>query len=185
MALIDGISRKQLAAEAVGALLDAQTMALDKVFEPRDWPTSPAEFPMILVSAPVDRKVGVFPGQLEFNTTITLVVVGRVMGPTAEEVGRMLETFSGQIEEALMLSERLVRNIQQFVTIETRSVVDATGRNHIGEFGMTLDLAVFQVFGPTEAVPLRQVLSTIPDKTTGGVLVAAGVTVPQTDPKSK
>lgn len=182
MPIIDGVSRKQLQRRALAALMDADTLARGRVFEPRDWPTDPEEFPMLLVSTPEERKVGVYPGQLEFNTTITLVVLGRVVGDDGDQVNEMLDTLSDQIEDALMLAPSFAGVIQQFQTIETKMIISAESEEHIGEIALVFDVTVFQVFGVTEFEPLRSVRSTITDGRHGETLAETNAVTAKPDP---
>lgn len=179
MALIEGISRELLQDAAIDTLLGARTIANDRVFEPRDWPTRPDLFPILLVQAPQERKVNLYPGQLSFNTTITLVVVGRVIGDTPEGATEQLNQLARETEDALMLTPEFAGEIQQFVSIATRAVVTADGMNHIGEMGITWELEVFQVFGDPSFTPLREVRSRLVDQTTRKPLVEAAVVFPK------
>lgn len=179
MPVIDGITRRQVQQRALAALMDAETLAQDRIYEPRDWPTDPAMFPVLLVSTPTDRKVGIYPGQFEFTTTISIAVIGRVIGAAPDEVNDTLDLLSLQVEDALMLSPVFAQDIQQFSSITTSSVVNAQGKNHIGEIGIVFDLVVFQVFGQTKSEPLRNVKSKITDAVTGETLTRANAPVDQ------
>jgi hypothetical protein len=169
MPLFDGISRKQLQQLAMDTLTQAATLASDRVYEPRDWPTDPSMFPILLISAPRDKKIGMYPGQATFTTTISLVVVGRVVGATAEDANAQVDELSEQIEDALLTNPAFIGVIQQFVTIETQTVVDAQSRDHIGEIGMTFELEIFQSYGPV-GVPLIDVRGTITNNGTASVI---------------
>jgi hypothetical protein len=160
MPLVDGISRKALEVAALEALIDANTLAAGRVYEPRDWPTRPELFPLLIVTAPRERKMNFFPGQPAFTTTISLVVVGRVMAPTSEAAYEDLDTLSGQIEDALMFTPSFASAIQQFASIDTQMTVSAEGKHQIGEIGVTFDLVVYQAFGP-RGTPLVDVASTL------------------------
>jgi hypothetical protein len=160
MPLYDGISRKGLQEVAIAALIRANTMAGERVFEPRDWPTRPELFPVLLVQTPMESKTSQFPGLLQFDTVIHLVVVGRVVGKSAEAVNQQLDVFSGQVEEALMLDPEFSRAIQQILSIETRITVSAESKNQIGEFGVTFEVQVYQAFG-ADGEPLESTLVTM------------------------
>jgi hypothetical protein len=177
MPLTDGISRKQLGLLAQRTLIAANTRAYDRVFEPRPWPTRAELFPMLIVSTPQDRKVQIGRGIKQFNTTITLIVVGRVIGDDAEQVQSFLETLSGEIEEALLCTNEFANQIQQFTTIETQQAVNADGKNFIGEVGLRMDCEVYQVFAP-KGVPLLGVSATITNGPGGETMAAAKVTFP-------
>ena len=165
--LVDGISRKGLQLLAQQVLIAAQTLAGANVFEPRAWPSRPEDLPMLLLQTPGDRKVSMFPGQPVFTTTITLVVVGRVASLNEIDANQALDTLAGQIEDALLVSPQIAAAVQQFSTIETKTVVSADGKYFIGEIGMTLEIVVYQAFGPS-GDPLTNVTGTIhPDGTIG------------------
>jgi hypothetical protein len=145
--LIDGISRQQLQDLALSALLGG-TLAGPRVFESGDWPTRPELFPMLLVSAPRERKVAIMPGTLQFNTTITLAVVGRLVGPLPGPVGAALELLSEQILNALLLNIPLTQQVQEFNTIDVATSVTSDGKQHVGEIGLTFEMLVYQDYGP-------------------------------------
>jgi len=161
MPLLDGISRKGMEAAALEALVAANTLAANRVYEPRDWPTDPKLFPLLMVQVPRERKASLYPGMMEFNTTMTLVVVGRVTAATPEAAYDDLDLLAGQIEDALMFTPSFVGAIQQFLGIETQTTVSAEGKQHIGEIGMSLDLVVYQGFGPPGTIALTDVVSTL------------------------
>ena len=175
MPLVDGISRKGLEAVVITAMIDAKTLAGNRVFTPRPWPTRADLFPMIIVQAPNDRKVGLSKGTLQFNATIRLIIVARIVGSTAEQVQLDLDQISGQIEEAIFTTNAVVNNVQQFTTVETQTAINADGRDFIGEAGMAFDCEVYQVFGPI-GVPLTGVDMTINNAPDGTQLAQAKVT---------
>jgi hypothetical protein len=101
MPLTDGLSRKEDELLAIRTLLAANTIAADRVFEPRPWPATTDLFPMVIASAPRDRKISLTRGQLQFLTTISLAVVGRVAAVSAEDAQLALDYLAGETEEAL------------------------------------------------------------------------------------
>lgn len=147
MPMIDGISRKQVQLAALQVLTGA-TMAEDRVYVPRDWPTTPDKFPLLLLATPREKKVGLFPGLHEYTVTITLAVIGRCQGPNAEVVSDNLDLLAAQVEEGLMVSPFSMA-IQKFTTIDTTSSITAEGRQHLGEIGMIFELEVYQAYGPS------------------------------------
>lgn len=146
--LIDGLSRQQLHQLALNALTDPPTLAGARVFEFGDWPTRPESFPMLLVSAQKERKVAIFPGTLQFNTTITLVVVGRLVGTTPGPIGESLETLSEQILNGILLNSLIQHSVQEFRVIETDNTVRSDGKMHVGEASAVFEVAVYQEYGP-------------------------------------
>ena len=150
--LIDGISRRGLQERLIEAL-KGRTMAGTRVFEPAPWPTTPDLFPMILAQVPSEVKRSLYPGLLEFNTTMTLVVIGRLMADTPEKANADLDQISEEIEGAIMLLPNFADAVQQFASISTQSVVNSDGRNHIGEVALTVEVVVYQAYGDA-GVPL-------------------------------
>jgi hypothetical protein len=158
--LIDGISRQQLQTIVIAALQAGPTLAGVSVYEAADVPTRSALFPMLLVSAPRERKVPLYPGLLEFNTTITLVVVGRIHGPFAAPVAEALEQFAEQITNAVFLSPVVNAAVQQYSTVDIQTSVTADGKTQTGEVGVSFEMLVYQCYGP-DGPPLADILSTV------------------------
>ena len=171
--LTKGISRRELQAAAVAALA-GRTVAQDRVFSPRPWPTRPEEFPIIIVQAPGEKKIGVRPGVLRYNTTITLVAVARVVDFTPESLDAALEAFAEQIETALISDPEFMLPVQSVVSIETTKLVNADGKLPFGEIGMQFEIEVFQAYSP-DATPLIDVQGTIQSQTTGATLAVVDV----------
>jgi hypothetical protein len=179
--LIDGLSRRQLQEVALRVLLEADTIAGTRIYEPRDWPTTPDYFPMLLVSTPRERNVGGIPGMLMFDTTFDLVVTGRVMAGTDSEANALLTLLEDQIKAAVMLTLPLETAIQRFASMETASVVSAAGRNQIGELAVVFSLEVYQAYGP-RGTPLSNITAAIQvaqppaPETSGTPLISVDVT---------
>jgi hypothetical protein len=159
--LVDGISRLQVIELAVNAVKNANTLAGLKVFDFPDWPTKTESFPMALVSAPRERKEAIgMPGQLIFNTVVTLVVVARIVDPVNERAGELTDTLAEQIVNALMLDMPLYHSVQQYRAVETHVVVSAEGRQHTGEATVSMELEIYQVYGP-DGPPLTNITGTL------------------------
>lgn len=166
--LIDGITRKELRLLALKALLN-QTLAEDRVFEPRDWPTDPELFPILMVASPRERKTALHAGQLAFTTTVSIVVVGRVSAATSDDAEDDLDRLAGQVVETLLLDADFQEPIQQFVSIDNQSAVTAQGAGHVGEFGMTFEVTFYQAYGP-DGPDLTEITGTTPVGTGPAIL---------------
>jgi hypothetical protein len=158
--LVDGISRLQVVDLAIEAVKSYDTLAGQSVFGFPDWPTKPESFPIALVSAPRERKEAIFPGALNFNTTITLAIVARVTDANNERTGALANTLAEQIVNALMLYPSLYHSVQSFNAVETNVVVTAEGRQHMGEATVSMELIVYQAYGP-DGPPLTNVTGTL------------------------
>jgi hypothetical protein len=149
--LIDGISRATLRQMAIKALIEAQTMAGAKVFGWADWPTDPKLFPMILVSTPRERKVSLYPGLFQFDSTISLVTVSRVVAAMPAAAGQAMELLQEQITDAFCLNQPMDHAIQQVNIVEATTALSSEARQHVGELVMTFEMVVYQEYGPIGA----------------------------------
>jgi hypothetical protein len=170
--LTDGVSRQQLRLLVQSALIAANTMAGNRVFDWSDWPTAPELFPLLLVWAPRERRVNLYPGTLCFNTTISIVVTGRLGGSMPGPVGVALENLSEQISAAIFETPTVLHAVQQFNVVETQTTITSEGKQHVGEISMVFDMIVYQEYGPTTGDPLTDIL------TTGTVIGGSGTIAP-------
>jgi hypothetical protein len=176
--LVDGVSRQQLRLLVMSALINGGTIAGNRVFDWSDWPTAPELFPLLLVAAPRERRVNLYPGTLCFNTTISIVVTGRLGGPMPGPVGVALENFSEQITAAIFEAPTVLHAVQQYTTVETQTTVTSESKQHVGEISLTFDMLVYQEYGPVKGDPLTDILTT--GTVVGGSAVAGGGTVAPT-----
>ena len=159
--LVDGISRSQLRLMGINALLAAQTSAGTSVFAWADWPTDPRLFPMLLVSTPRERKISQFPGSYQFKSTISLVVVGRVVAAMPALAGAAMEVLQEQITDAFCLDPTLNHAVEQYTQVEATTALSSDAKQHVGELMMTFDMVVYQEYGPT-GPPVEGFVATSP-----------------------
>lgn len=175
--LYEGISRQQLADAARTAIIAANTLAGSSVFEPRDWPNTLADFPMVIVSTPRERKTSLGRNNREFNTVISLAIIARVAATSDEKASTDLRTLTDQLENAIIVSPALSATVQQFVSIEMASAVTAESEYHVGEAGLIFECEVYQIYGPDTGTALTDVRATITNQTGGGTLTVADATL--------
>ncbi|MGC0155029.1 hypothetical protein ACPRNU_21430 [Chromobacterium vaccinii] len=150
--------RTQLRSAVVAALQAANTLAGQKVYVPRDFPTTPPGMPLILVQTPMERKQGRGPlGAPQFLTTATVAVNARVAGATAGQVESLLDTLCDQIENAVLTDYAVLRMAQQVLAVETEIEVTGQQREHLGEAWMRFDFEYPEVFEPSINQPLINV----------------------------
>ncbi|CAH6020008.1 hypothetical protein AI3057V1_1466 [Citrobacter freundii] len=148
----------------VMALTNA-TDAADRVFSPRDWPTSPVEYPALLIQTPFDHKKAMGRNTPSFTTVTTVRITGRVQeydGETDDD-GAMraevaLEDLREQVERAVINSYELTRKIQKYAEVRSTINVDADGEAHMGQLLYEIDIEYYQGpedFYPVETVPLE------------------------------
>lgn len=167
----------QLRTLVTDALL-AKTDAQERVYSPRDWPTSENFYPALLIQTPVEVKRSHGRNLPQFTTVTTVQITGRVQALDEEKTnnGAMkaesaLECLREQIERAVINSFDLTRQIQQFAQVRSAIGVSASGEGHTAELVMELDIEYYQGpedFYPPDTEPLEgiNVTATMPDCTT-------------------
>ncbi len=157
--------------------LKNKTDAGDRVYSPRDWPTTADMYPVLLVQTPIDVKNSLGRNVPQFNTVTTVRITGRLQelddeaeDNGAEKAEEALEQLREQVERAVINSYELTRKIQQFLQVRSTIDVDAGGEGHTAQLLMELDIEYYQ--GPEEfyeidASPLEGIDVTIsmPDGT--------------------
>lgn len=121
----------------VTALRNANTLAGDRVFAPRDWPVTSKDMPALLVDD--EREESESRGNVgfpSFHTTAILVVDGKVEGDTSDEAKADLATLRRQIKVAVLTDWDIITSIEQVVAIRTETSVTAGTKKHVGELRM-------------------------------------------------
>ncbi len=157
--------------------LTGTTDALDRVYSPRDWPTSEDMYPAILVQTPFDVKNSLGRNVPQFTTVTTVRITGRLQelddldqDNGAVKAEEALEQLREQIERAVINSYDLTRQIQQFLQMRSTIDISAGGEGHTAQLLMELDIEYYQgpeEFYPIEADPLQGIDVTLiePDGT--------------------
>ncbi|QLU50417.1 ATP-binding protein [Citrobacter sp. RHBSTW-00696] len=135
------------------------TDAAARVFSPRDWPTSPVEYPALLIQTPFDHKKAMGRNTPSFTTVTTVRITGRVQeydGETDDD-GAMraevaLEDLREQVERAVINSYELTRKIQKYAEVRSTINVDADGEAHMGQLLFEIDIEHYQ--GPEDFYPI-------------------------------
>lgn len=164
--------RSQLRTYATAALVGSNTMAGSNVFASRDWPTTDATQPAIILQCYRERKESRAKGsQLpQFIATAVLALKARVQVAGAESGGlsiqELLEQFEWQIEAAILTCQPLLTAIRRFAWVDTDQQITANGRYHVGEldisFGLEFEVDIDPYLQrptalPALGVPLEQV----------------------------
>ena len=159
--------RADIRDQAKALLVAAGTAAGGSVFVGRDWPTSTALFPLLLIWVPEDRKESLGPAARGgFKSNCSLVVKIRVTGgnPTAVELA--LDTLCSQVEQALMLPLLAIDSVQLITGIETESQVNASAAQQVGEAAIAFHVEYVEWFEPA-STPLVDIRGTVTDQPTG------------------
>lgn len=146
--------------ELITEALKNHTSAKNRVYSPRDWPTKPDLFPAILVSAPFETKRSHGRHAPQFTTVTTVRVVGRVICYDSEDedngaelAAADCEILKGEIERAVINNPDIQCEIQQFVKVESETIVSAEGEGHIGQLVIHFEVEYYQ--GPEDFFPIE------------------------------
>lgn len=142
--------------------LKSNTDAGDNVYSPQTWATTDDECPLIIVRTPIEQKISKGRNAPQFDTTTTVLIVGRVIAEDADSVSGDLaaelkaERLKDQIERTIINDYTLYRQIQQISSVRTAIVNDSTGEKHIAEVQMEMDVEYYQ--GPEDFHPIESTL---------------------------
>lgn len=135
------------------------TDAENRVYSPRDWPTTEDMYPAILVQTPIDEKQSLGRNAPQFNTITTVRITGRLQeldseneNDGANKAELALERLREQIERAVINSYELTRQIQQFARVRSTIDLDSGGEGHMAQLLMELDIEYYQ--GPEDFYPI-------------------------------
>ena len=160
---MDSTQIRELMVEA----LRGRTFVGDSVYPYRDWPTSVEMFPLLIVSAPFEKKQSLGRNAPQFHTVTTIRVMGRVIayddedGNTgAEKANASIERLKLEVEKAVINYPPLQKVIQQFVSIESQTDVSSEGNGHTGQLFAHFHIEYYQGpddFYPIEATPIHEI----------------------------
>lgn len=134
----------------VTALRNANTLAGDRVFAPRDWAVTGKDMPALLVDDQREESESRGPiGFPSFITTAVIVVDGRVERETETTVKADLATLRGQIKAAVLTSYDIVRQVEQIAAVRSEVRVSAETKKHVGELRLEFAFRYPEDFEPT------------------------------------
>ncbi|SMF48254.1 hypothetical protein SAMN02982917_2359 [Azospirillum oryzae] len=142
----------------VTALRNANTLAADRVFAPRDWPVNSKDMPCLLVAD--EREESRSRGAVGFpalHTTAIITVDGRVEGVDEVAVKADLATLRSQIKTAVLTSYEIVRQVEQIAAVRSQVAVSAETKKHVGELRMEFAFSYPEDFEPVVTDELQGV----------------------------
>lgn len=146
------LARRQIRLAALAAL--APLTPGVTVSSPGDWDTPPAKLPAVQLRVADERKVAWTKTAPEFTTTVTLEILARVDGTSAEVAQDALEALGDAIEIALFGNVAFVNTCQQFSNVSIQSAVTADGDRHVGGISMRIDCETVEEFDPVALNPM-------------------------------
>ncbi|OWF77697.1 ATP-binding protein [Yersinia frederiksenii] len=145
--------------ELVVNAIIGNTDAENRVYSPRDWPTTEDMYPAILVQTPIEEKQSLGRNAPQFNTITTVRITGRLQeldseneNDGANKAELALERLREQIERAVINSYELTRQIQQFARVRSTIDLDSGGEGHMAQLLIELDIEYYQ--GPEDFYPI-------------------------------
>ncbi|MGM7910793.1 ATP-binding protein [Yersinia enterocolitica] len=169
---------RQLVVDAIVGNTDAG----NRVYSPRDWPTTEEMYPVILVQTLIEEKQSLGRNAPQFNTITTVRITGRLQeldgeneNDGANKAELSLERLREQIERAVINSYDLTRQIQQFARVRSTIDLDSSGEGHMAQLLIELDIEYYQGpedFYPIVGDPLKgiDITMSMPDGTTQPVV---------------
>ncbi|ENB4712370.1 TPA: ATP-binding protein [Yersinia enterocolitica] len=168
--------------QLVVAAILGKTDAENRVYSPRDWPTTEEMYPVILVQTPIEEKQSLGRNAPQFNTITTVRITGRLQeldgeneNDGANKAELALERLREQIERAVINSYDLTRQTQQFARVRSTIDLDSAGEGHLSQLLMELDIEYYQ--GPEDFYPIEadsllgiDITMAMPDGTTEPVV---------------
>lgn len=143
---------------AVAALKGA-TLAGDRVYPARTWPTTKGSYPLIYLHTPLEEKEGLGRnGAPQYNVTATLRIAVRVevqelpRNGGAEVATAELEAFQRQIERILINNPAIMERVQQFPFIRAEIYLDDEGESNFADLILDIGIEFYQ--GPEYFYPI-------------------------------
>lgn len=149
--------RAQYRALVAQELIDAGTLAQNRVFQSRALPTGLDMLPAILLQTPKDRKVSTGRGAPKFNVTFDLYIVARLDALTYQAAEDSIEVLVEQIELAILANPATVNPLEQFEAVETQIMIDGTGKTFVGEASMLFKCEFYQAYDPPLLTRLSEI----------------------------
>lgn len=137
--------RDQLVEAVVSALLAANTLAGERVYSNRNWPTVIQGLPVIRVKGIYERKQSLLRGSPQFTTTSTIAVFIQTTGDTEAAAELAGATICEQIEQAVIAGNSPVdQMVQQFSAVETEIRSSSEGEQPIAEILLKIDCEFYE-----------------------------------------
>ena len=145
-------------ATAMQAALVNQTDAAGRVAVPGDLPTQSDQFPILKLRVVSESKTPLGRGTPQFNTLVTIRVLGEVSEPVDPDDDLLVATIQAkllalktQIERAIINSYPLFRIVQQLASVQTQFAFTASAQRLAG---IQSDYA-FEIYeGPEDFAPV-------------------------------
>ncbi|PYD79986.1 hypothetical protein ACM0P6_02840 [Komagataeibacter sucrofermentans] len=161
---------------AAAVLLNASTVAGQKIYTARSLPSTIAVLPNVYLQVPIDQGTSLGRSQPGFRRVAYLQIEGRVTGGTPAKVEDTLDLLAAQIEYALMQDASFQAQIQQVTEIDTRISIDSSGSRHLGAVTIRMGLE-FDEYYLANGPALTEITGTM---TANGNTDFAGMQVPTT-----
>jgi hypothetical protein len=123
------------------------------VESPGVWPVPQDKLPAVLVRAPNGDKQSINKGLPEFNTTVTVEVLGQVKGDRPDLAQDAVEDLAFQVEQLILQGYWINRVVQQFASVSCDIEVRTDGQVPLAGFKMQIQCETFEAFDATVVIP--------------------------------
>lgn len=148
--------RTRLRAAIIQALL-GQTIAEDRVFPSRDWPTEADELPVIHVLALRERKERVRTGALFYTTTASIDVLAQLARGGPQTALGLMDEMVADITGIIICSDALRQITQYAPNVETSVTLNSEGEMQIAQGLITFSIEYPEKYQPGPGTPLQKI----------------------------
>lgn len=142
---------------AIIQALRGQTIAEDRVFASRDWPTEADDLPLIHVLALRERKERVRSGALFYTTTASIDVLAQLARGGPETAIEMMDQLVSDIM-GIVICAPAVRAITQLApNVEMSISLSSEGDRHVAQGLVTFSIEYPEKYQPGPGTPLRNI----------------------------
>jgi len=124
-----------------------------EVKSPGDWETPSAALPEVKVRTPANRKTSVTRGPSGYVSTVSVEILARARGNTAEEAQDAIDELGILVENAVMSAPSIIEWLQQIASVSSETTITATGRDHLAEMRWTVDCETYETFERIDIAP--------------------------------
>ncbi|QNT79439.1 hypothetical protein [Entomobacter blattae] len=164
--------RIQLLDCAANALKEAGTLAENRVYTARSWPTTPILYPAIILQAPLDHAQSTGKTAVSFSRTVSLAIRAQVCFqlqgdgtptpdiPLAAKSEMALHILTEQIEAVLLTHIPLMAMVEEVSSLSTEVLFDSSSAQPVAEARMRMDLLFSQTYS-SGGEPVERIMTSI------------------------
>lgn len=150
---VQPMTARRLIRLAVVRVLQQKLDAGFNIFSPGAWPTPQEKLPAVLVRTPREDKQSKGRNVPQFDSTITIEVMGQLEADTPDAAQDAIDALAYQVEQAIFEGYWLGRVVQQFTSVSTETEINTEGKKPLGGFKMSISCETYEAYDPFEVIP--------------------------------